>query len=258
MEWKLLSKMDASTFTNVWQQMGKEDFADMVDAWREKLNDEIPEEYKSLRVDVLKAYDDARHKVRDNEAFRKKKDYFTDLFFALDFYEIMKKYDFSVRMASNDQIWMYLCVIVFPDIVHNRYSGAKAKTDNGVIVKNINEERFWKTRRRIYLKVLWWYVFLSLQTDERGNDDIEGTFSVLKDNSTDEIVQIVERSGMAGYRVDVFRELMKYYSRNRDRYDNTTFRKVMVLNTARTQIVEPDLIDGGVKEYVKELFDFVK
>ena len=31
----------------------------------------------------------------------------------------------------------------------------------------------------------------------------------------------------------------------------------MVLNTAKTQIVEPDLIEGGVQVYVKELFEFV-
>ena len=258
MEWKVLSKMDASSATGTWQHMSKDAFTDMVASWREKLNEDVPEEYQDLRREVLEAYDNAKHKVRDNEEFRKKKDYFTDLFFAIDFYEIMKKNDFSLRMASNDQVWMYLCVIVFPDIVHDRYKGTKVKTDNGIVEKNINEERFWKTRRRIYLKVLWWYIYLSMQIDENGSDDIDTTIRILKDNSTDEIVQIVERSGIAGYRVDVYRELMKYYSENRDRYDNAAFRKVMVLNTAKTKVVEPDLIEGGVQIYVKELFEFVR
>ena len=57
--------------------------------------------------------------------------------------------------------------------------------------------------------------------------------------------------------MDVYREIMKYYSANRDKYDNTKFRQVMVLNTAKTQVVEPDLIEGGVYVYVKELFEFV-
>ena len=160
-------------------------------------------------------------------------------------------------MASNDQVWMYLCVKIFPDIVHDRYRGTKVKSENSIVERNVNEERFWKTRRRIYLKVIWWYIYLSMQMDEKGQDDLMATFNILKDNSTDEIVQIVERSGAAGYRVDVYREIMKYYSANRDKYDNTKFRQVMVLNTAKTQVVEPDLIEGGVHVYVKELFEFV-
>ena len=153
-------------------------------------------------------------------------------------------------------MWIYLCVKVFPDLIHNRYPGHKLKTELGVIQRNINEERFWKTRRRIYLKVLWWYVYLSLQFSEDGREDLSKTYEVLKDNSTDEIVQIVERSGSAGYRVDVYRALMKYYADNRDRYDNKRFRQVMVLNTAKTQIVEPLLMAGGIEEYIKELFEY--
>ena len=56
----------------------------------------------------------------------------------------MKKYNFSVRMASNDQVWMYLCVKIFPDIIHDRYRGTKVKFENSIIERNINEERFWK------------------------------------------------------------------------------------------------------------------
>lgn len=256
MEWRVLSKLDASSVTNTWQQMNKDAFDEMVANWKKQLDTEVPKDYKTLRGEVVEAYENSKIKVRDNEEYRKKKDYFTDLFFALEFYEIMKKYDFSVRMASNDQVWIYLCIKVFPDIVHNRYTGAKVKTADGIVEKNINEERFWKTRRRIYLKVIWWYIYLSMQVDENGLDNIGATFNVLKGNSTDEIVQIVERSGVAGYRIDVYREIMRFYSENRNKYDNAKFRQVMVLNTAKTRIVEPDLIEGGVAEYVKELFEF--
>ena len=257
MEWKVLSKSDAALQTTEWQQMDEETFASMVKNWTEHLDSTIPDEYKELRTIVVKAYNDTKKEINNREEYKKKKDYFTDLIFALRFYEIMKSYDFSIRMASNDQVWMYLCVKIFPDVVHDRYTGVKLKTENGIISKNVNEERYWKTRRRIYLKVLWWYIYLSLQCTKDGKEDMKATFDVLKGNSTDEIVQIVERSGVAGYRVDVYREIMRFYSENRNRCDNTTFRRVMVLNTAKTCIVEPDLIDGGVKSYVKELFEFV-
>ena len=41
-----------------------------------------------------------------------------------------------------------------------------------------------------------------------------------------------------------------------NRYDNKRFRQVMVLNTARTQIVEPQLMAGGIEGYIKELFEY--
>ena len=38
-------------------------------------------------------------------------------------------------------------------------------------------------------------------------------YLILKDNSTDEILNLVERSGSDGYRVYVYREIMAEYSR---------------------------------------------
>lgn len=256
MQWEVLSKADAKQITNTWQEMPKEKFDLMVKEWPLTIPQKLNDDYRKLRNDVVQAYASAKETVMSDSNIGAKKEYYTDLRFALNLYDVLEKYDFSLRMAANDQVWIYLCVKVFPDIVHNRYPGHKIKTESGIVQRNINEERFWKTRRRIYLKVLWWYVYLSLQFDEDGNVDINKTFDVLKDNSTDEIVQIVERSGAAGYRVDVYRYLMKYYANNRDRYDNKRFRQVMVLNTARTQIVEPLLMAGGIEEYIKELFEY--
>ena len=89
---------------------------------------------------------------------------------------------------------------------------------------------------------------------EDGTSDLATTARMLRNNSTDEIVQIVERSGTSGYRVEVYREIMRYYSNNRDKYGNEIFRRVMVLNTARSRVVEPELVNGGVRAYVKGLF----
>ena len=256
MQWNVLSKTDAAQITASWQSMTKEKFDSMASEWPETIPQKINDDYKKLRSEVLSAYRKAQEEVEADLNAGSKRDYYTDLRFALYLYNILKKHDFSVRLASNDQVWIYLSVNIFPDIVHNRYPGSKIKTESGIINKNVNEERFWKTRRRIYLKVLWWYVYLSLQFNESGEEDFVKTYKVLAGNSTDEIVQIVERSGAAGYRVDVYRALMKYYASNRKLYDNKRFRQVMVLNTARTQIVEPTLLPGGVEEYIKELFEY--
>ena len=257
MEWKSLSKSEALRITEAWQRMDKKSFDKMVLNWETDINTELDDEYKALRSEVIMAKKSVDEIVGNDENYKLKKNYYTDLFFGRKLYEVLKNYDFGVRMASNDQVWIYLCVKVFPDIVHKRYAGATKKKSTGETVNlNVNEERFWKTKRRIYLKVLWWYIFLSLQLDQNGSEDLDATVNVLKNNSTDEIVQIVERSGSAGYRVDVYRHIMKYYAENRDRYDNKRFRQVMALNTAKTQVIEPELMIGGVNSYVKELFDY--
>lgn len=255
MQWKLMTKTEASGITSSWQAMNADDFEKMVETWTSTIPRKLGKDYLDLRNEVLEAYQKAVKEVGEDESLKDKRDYQTDLKFAVYLYRIMKRYGFSVRLASNDQIWIYLCVSVFPDIVQHRYPGSKLRTHDGETgERNVNEDRFWKVSRRIYLKVLWWYIYLSMQKDEAGQDDLNATYEILKDNTTDEIVQLVERSGSAGYRVDVCREIMKFYSDHRSEYDAKRFRRVMVLNTARTRVVEPALMKGGIHEYVKELF----
>ena len=251
MQWLTLSKKEAAKKTEEWQKLPPEDFKMLVDAWPLSINRNLNHEYQDLRKKVCDAYKKAKAETSNTVL---KKDYLTDLRFALAFYAIMDDFGFSIRNASEDQIWMDLCVNVFPDIVHERYPGSKTK--DGTKTFNVNEDRFWKSKRRIYLKVMWWYVYLSLQFDRNGMIDLDLTYRILEKNTTDEVVAIVERAGSAGYRVDVCRTLMKYYSLNRNKYNNKIFRQVMVLNTARTQVVEPFLVSGGVIAYIKELFDY--
>ena len=90
---------------------------------------------------------------------------------------------------------------------------------------------------------------LSWQGDE------ESTREILKDNSTDEILQLVDRCGRDGYRVDLYREIMKQYAEMdvTERRKDQVFRKMMVLNTAKVQVIEPALVDGGEIKYVDDL-----
>lgn len=251
-----MSKTDAAQYTGNWQNMSYDEFNNMIEQWPVSIPENLNEDYKALRNEVVDYYIRVYQKVSEDKTAYHKREYMTDLYFAIGLYDILKKYSFNVRMASNDQVWIYLSIKVFPDIVHKRYPGGKVKTQSGIEYRHVNEERFWKTKRRIYLKVLWWYIYLSMQKNVSGEEDLGATFNILKDNSTDEIVQIVERSGPFGYRVDLYRHLMKYYAEHRNQYGNKEFRKVMVLNTARTQLVEPALMECGINMYIKELFEY--
>ena len=253
MQWLTLTKKEAAKKTEEWQSLPPEDFKTVVKTWPLSVNRHLNSEYQDLRKKVFADYEKIK---RETENSGPKKDYLSDLRFALRFYDILDDYGFNPRLASEDQIWIYLCVNVFPDIVHGRYPGTKAKTKEGSKVLNVNEDRFWKSKRRIYLKVLWWYVYLSLQFDSNGKKDLCLTYKVLENNTTDEVVQLVERAGSAGYRVEVYRKLMKYYYLNKNKYDNKIFRKVMVLNTAITKVVEPSLVDGGITGYIRGLFEY--
>lgn len=83
--------------------------------------------------------------------------------------------------------------------------------------------------------------------------------TILKHNTTDTIVQLVERPGF-GYRISFTRELMKHFGclaeEEPDKHNTETFRKIMRLNTARSKVVEPALFGGGEQEYIKELFEY--
>ncbi len=87
---------------------------------------------------------------------------------------------------------------------------------------------------------------------------VEATREVLKDNSTDEILQLVDRCGRGGYRVGLYRELMKKNSELDVvlRRQKQVFRKMMVLNTARVQVLEPELTPGGNRGYVDSLSEY--
>ena len=187
-------------------------------------------EFKRIRELLIQARDDIFDEWHLDTAENLGYDF--DLLFAIRLYDILGlNNNFSNRAASNDEIWRFLSIRVIPDIVHSRWG--------------MNEARY-MTSRRIWLKNLWWYIHLSW------NGDTERTYEILKNNSTDTVLQLVERPGV-GYYVSLYREIMLRYSCINDP-SRTLFRKVLKLNTALLPVTYPELISGGIKEYVSYLF----
>ncbi|MDT2830254.1 DUF6339 family protein [Vagococcus carniphilus] len=195
----------------------------------------INSEMMAIRDKMIEARDYIYEE--NNFDYSDKLDYKFDLLFGLKLYSILSEEDnFTTRVASNDDIWRYLSIRVIPDIVHARWQ--------------FNEEHFYKTPRRIWLKTLWWYIHLSWMGNE--ND----TYKVLQKNSTDTILQLVERPGI-GYYTMVYRELMAQYAEHNDT-SRVLFRQVLKLNTARLLTISPELYDGGIKAYVTDLFNSIE
>ncbi|HFI0914515.1 TPA: hypothetical protein ACGO1D_001600 [Streptococcus suis] len=159
-----------------------------------------------------------------------------DLLFGLKLYSILsREKGFTNRTAANDDVWRYLSIKVVPDIVHSRWGKNEIRT---------------LTSRRIWLKNLWWYIHLSW-----AGDSIE-TYKILKDNTTDTVVQLVERPGI-GYYTELYRELMKQYANISDTSRNV-FRRALKLNTALLPVTYPELMDGGIPAYIRYIFSKVQ
>lgn len=224
----------------LWKSLNKDEANRIMSSWNGQSIVSCDDEFIELRTDLVNSKTDSLEELRITEKDINKTTYAYDLAFGLRLYEVLSdKYCFHLKNASDDGVWRYLSINVIPDLVFERWGESPA--------------RFWKESRRIWIKTLWWYIHLSWQGDRLR------TYEILKDNTTDEIAQLVERSGASGYRVATYRTIMEYYGRvdkKQKKRNSQLFRRVMKLNIARTKVIEPGLVIGGEKMYVKELFDY--
>ena len=179
----------------------------------------------------------------------RKPGYETDLNVGLELFEQLNpSKGFTLVMANDDDIWRYISCKVFPDITYERYPTPEKEIKE--LGGHLNHKRFYSHTRRIWLKTLWWYVFLSWQ----GNK--EKTRSVLKEFGTDTISDLIERTGQ-GYRVLMYRQLMLSYSQV-DNKSSDLFNIIQKQNLVNCRTVEPALVDNAEQGYIKSLFNQLK
>ena len=202
------------------------------------------DDYASMRKDIVRLFSESLNEIGITEEHIGKLNYSyqVDYIFGMKFYNLMcSKYGMTARIASNEKIWRYISVFIVPDIIEKRYDTS-------------HPDRFWKKSKRLWLRCIWWYIYLSWQGSE------EETLKILKDNSTDEILQLVDRCGRGGYRLQLYREIMRIYGEMdpSDRRKKDVFRRLMVLNTARVQVIEPGLVSGGEEQYIKDMCNYLE
>lgn len=173
-----------------------------------------------------------------SEAKKEKGEYQKDLSFALNIYEYFKEEVEPVTLEDSE-FWFYICCVVVPDIVYERRGLAK--------------EYFFFKPGRVYLQALWQYVHMTYQGDK------EATKEALKHFNTDYIVQFSERTGRAGYYLEVYRQIAKYLAilpvdiLNKSINGANLCRRVMIQNTAYSESF--DLVfEKETNQYVKMLF----
>lgn len=192
------------------------------------------ENCNELKIDISNEFNKILEELDLKKEDIKTKAYDVDYMFGIKIFKLLtQKYEMTENQAGNDDIWRYIQLKVCPQIIKYRYG--------------IKEDRFYNKSRRIWLKTLWWYVFLAWRNDE------QTTREILKNNTTDTILNVIDRTGKYGYRRELYNEILykKYLYKVIDR---DQFRKIMILNTMKLQVIDPYLVDGGIKEYVEELF----
>lgn len=234
---KKLTKVQAKEFVDSVDDLSEAAFNDLVEKWHQHLVDDYDHEYDELRQVVLEQY------LLSGD---KKPGYETDLNVGLVLFEQLNPdKGFTLVMANDDDIWRYISCKVFPDITYERYpTPEKEVKENG---GHINHKRFYSHTRRIWLKTLWWYIYLSWQ----GNS--ENTRKVLKEFGTDTISDLIERTGQ-GYRVLMYRQLMLSYSRV-DNKSTDLFNVIQKQNLVNCRTIEPALVNNAERGYIANLFN---
>ena len=215
------------------------EFDDLVSHWKNyDPVSEYDDSYEDFRKDLIDTFKAAL------EESGGKMSYILDLRVGLKLYSLLPiGKDFTVTQANDDDIWRYISVKVMPDITYLRYPDPeKAVADSD---GRLNHKRFYAATRRIWLKTLWWYVYLSWQGNE------EATFTVLKDNSVDNINKLIETPGR-GYRLNLYRTMMSEYARTGP-HTSKEFAAITKMNNAKCVLIEPALTEGAEKGYVHRL-----
>ena len=232
---KKLTKTLAKQFVDSVDMLSETAFNDLIMQWAQYCVDDFSFEYKELRDRIITVYKGAK----PNGGYE------TDLRVGLAlFKEFNPENGFSYVMASDDDIWRYLSCKVFPDITYERYpTPEKEIREKG---GHLNHKRFYSHTRRIWIKTLWWYVFLAWQGTE------SKTYEVLKGFGTDTISDFIERTGQ-GYRLSLYRRLMLEYSQAENK-SSDLFNRIQKQNLVNCRTVEPTLVTNAEKGYVETLF----
>lgn len=230
-KWRTLTASECSAISLQWN----DDFRKDINPLANFKDDELNDQYRGVREAIVSMFDEAFSKY----PVFSRHEYDLDLDLAISVYEYFCGLGMVPADASNDGIWRYIQMKVVPDQILRRW---KLKDHQ------LRDDRFWKQSWRMYLKILWWYVHLSY------NGDLEETRRILQYNSSNDISQLVERTG-EGYRVEYLREIMRRYGElPEEKHGKDTLSHILMMNNVMCTRVDPELNGKTVEEHVDGLF----
>lgn len=244
MQWQTMSKKDAQEFITKMNT----DAAFYNERIPYVLNPVLEGEYAVIRERLISVYRQSLSKI-ESKKYSTTPSYCIDLDLAEAIYVTLSLYGFTPRDASDEEFWIYFSVNVIPDIILERFK------EKDVLFQ---PDRYYDNPRRVYPSILWWYFYISLQDD--GVDPIAYTKSILSLNRSNDISQLIERARSDGYPIELYKAIMfEYHNRLvTGRGVPKLLPRVLVLNTAHMETMEPELDGDGLESYVTKLFDEVE
>ena len=251
MDWNRCSKSEVKEFVDRMNRDGQ--FYD--ENIRQILDPQPGDVYSTIHERLRSRYLECKSKISNGEyKDYRSAEYAMDLDMGHEIMIVLHDYEFTPRDASDDEIWLYFNRYVIPDIIFDRFSKGEAKRRPELV-----PDRFYDNSRRFYPKMLWWYYYISWQpVSEDWYECLKTTKDILRNNQSNDISQLIERAG-TGYPLAVYKEIMEQYAivvRNRRSTDDL-LNKVLKLNIVRMQSIEPELMPGGISDYVHGLFEEV-
>ena len=131
MEWLELNQVDAR---ERYESLLENDFRDSY-----ILSTLTSQSEKKLRYQLTDAYEEIISQINDGINNGKlnysKKKYYTDCYFGIELFKILRSFKFQLHDASNINIWRYISLYIIPDLVLERH-GQKEKYFYSIPNKN--------------------------------------------------------------------------------------------------------------------------
>lgn len=117
MEWLELNQVDAR---ERYESLLENDFRDSY-----ILSTLTSQSEKKLRYQLTDAYEEIISQINDGINNGKlnysKKKYYTDCYFGIELFKILRSFKFQLHDASNINIWRYISLYIIPDLVLERH-----------------------------------------------------------------------------------------------------------------------------------------
>ena len=188
-----------------------------------------------------------------NEA-KDKSPYQQDLIYGKRLYKVLSTCEWlDWAVATNRGFWRYLALYTMPQVTYDRF-GPK---DGEPLKASALAGHFYAKYERIYPYTLFWIYKICDQ------GSAEATFEFLSKPcfSTDTILNVVERMGPKGFRLDVYQQIIKKFSElDHAKYlktigsPNMILRALLVEHGIKNSVYIPELFKGGIEEYVEKVF----
>ena len=208
---------------------------------------------------VYSANPDLRYLANElNSAFRVeasgKTPYQQDLIYGKHLYRILSTSSWlNWSVATNKDFWRYIALYTMPQIVYDRFGPKEGE----VLKESALAGHFYAKYERIYPYTLYWIYKIC----DQGTP--EATFDFLSKScfSTDTILNVVERMGPKGFRLDVYRLIIgKFSGLDHSKYTKTigspnlVLRALLVEHGIKNSVYIPELFKGGIDGYVEKVF----